>query len=126
MTRCCEKNEEFSIISIIGISENNCRHGCVVAKKSGKVGSPRKVFCGCDNTKTFPHIHLILLANPGETVRKRLLLYLNRKFEKAGYGAKGNINIQEAYDVNGLVRYVLYQSKNIRTVEYNKLCVLSE
>ena len=126
MTRFCEKNENYSIISIIGISENNCRHGCVVPKKSGKAGRPRKVFSGCDNIKVLPHIHMIMLANPGETARKGLLLYLNEKFEKAGYGAKGNVNIQEVYDINGLVRYVLYQSKHIRTVEYNKSCVLSK
>ena len=124
INRFCKKNEDYSVIAIIGISENDCHKGHIVSVRRGKVGRPRKEFLGTDGDVP-PHIHIILLANPGETFRKKLRCYLNEKFSKAGFGASGNVCIKNVYETVGLVKYVLFQCKHIRTVEHNKANMLN-
>lgn len=117
LERYCNSNG-YSVCAIIGISQHSCRNGIVHAEKSTKGrGRPQKVFSGSE--ATLPHLHIILLANPCETIRKDFLAYLNRKAERSGHANRDNVNIKTVYDTRGILEYVLRQSIAIRTVEIN-------
>lgn len=117
LTRLCER-KGYSCKAIIGASENNPHTGKVVRVKTGKCGRPKNTFVR-DNgimrpTMTDPHIHIVLIANPAETVAQALVKHLNTKYGKRVAWAK---DCSDYYDT--AVDYLKRQSLKVRYAECN-------
>ncbi|MBR0088608.1 MAG: hypothetical protein IJP94_02075 [Clostridia bacterium] len=114
--RCPKKG--YTCKAIIGVSENNPHTGEVTTcAKAGKRGRPKKEFVRTNGvmqpTKTDPHIHIIIYAEPAETVAKEVATRLNAKYGRGKRIAwvKNCGGYTEA-----ATRYILRQSIKIRTV----------
>ena len=102
---------------VIGVSENNPHTGEISTAKTGKRGRPRKEFVRTNGTMqpttTAPHIHIIIYAEPAETVAKEIAARLNAKYGKGKRVAW--VKNCGGY-VQTAARYILKQSIKIRTV----------
>lgn len=71
LNRLC-KRKGYSCRVMIGVSENNPHTGKVTGARTGKPGRPKNIFVRGNGvmrpTTTDPHIHIVLIANPAETV----------------------------------------------------------
>jgi len=104
------KNNGYSCICYAGVSENDHDAGQIRCGKQGK-----KVFIAYENADEItidPHIHIILLANPGETVAKLTRAYFARK------GIEAYHYRCDDYSMSAIV-YAMRQSKKCRTIACN-------
>lgn len=101
------KNNGYSCICYAGVSENDPDTGQVQCGKQGKKG-----FITCqdaDRITIDPHIHIVLLANPGETIAKLTCAYFAKK------GIKSRHYPCDSYSLRAIV-YAIRQSKKCRTI----------
>lgn len=107
----------YTCSAIIGISENNPHTGEVTTAKTGKRGRPRKVFVRTNGTmqpvKTEPHLHIVIRAEPAETLAKEVASYLNRTYGKGKRVAW--VKNCGGY-VEAVTHYIIKQSLKIRTI----------
>ena len=119
LTRLCER-KGYSCKAIIGASENNPHTGKVVRVKTGKCGRPKNTFVRDSGimrpTMTDPHIHIVLIANPAETVAQALVKHLNTKYGKRVTWAK-ECRTKEHFE--NAISYLKRQSLKIRYAEIN-------
>ena len=110
--------KSYACLAIIGVSQHCGKIGSVQPKKlqTGR-GRPHKVFTGSETTA--PHLHIILLGCPCDTLRKEIQAFFNGKATMRGRAYQGNVNITSVSNTKCLVAYVLRQSSAIRTVEVN-------
>lgn len=117
LNRLC-KRKGYSCRVMIGVSENNPHTGKVTGTRTGKPGRPKNIFVRGNGvmrpTTTDPHIHIVLIANPAETVAQALVKHLNTKYGKRVAWAK---DCSDYYDT--AVDYLKRQSLAIRRVEWN-------
>ena len=91
LERLC-RQRNYSCIVIIGVSRHNGKLGKVKpSKKKGSRGRPRKVFSGAGTTA--PHLHILIVACPCETVRKELQENFNKKAIARGRDYLHNISV---------------------------------
>jgi hypothetical protein len=129
LERYAKRHGDYAILAIIAISQNDARHGAVLPQHTSRRGRPSKVFTPNNEENVgmaCPHIHIVLVANPCDTIRKDLQRYLNGKFERMSGECGGNVNVSNVYDIDGLLSYVLSQSVSVRTVEINPLGILNK
>lgn len=106
LQRTCAK-KEHNCLCYIGVSEIDHQTGKISCGKRGKkecLNTP-----GMKTKKVSPHIHIILLANPAETLSKMILKYFSRK------GISGYHKCCDDYLANA-IPYVMEQSSLCRTV----------
>lgn len=106
LQRICAK-KEHNCLCYIGVSEIDHQTGKISCGKRGKkecLSTP-----GMKTKKVSPHIHIILLANPAETLSKMILKYFSRK------GISGYHKCCDDYLANA-IPYVMEQSSLYRTV----------
>lgn len=124
LTRLCER-KGYSCKATIGISENNPHTGKVTRVKTGKRGRPKNTFVRDSGimrpTMTDPHIHIVLVANPAETVAQALVKHLNAKYGKRVTWAK---ECRTKEHLENAINYLKKQSLKIRYAEINSTLFL--
>lgn len=108
LQRNCAK-KAYNCLCYIGVSEINHQTGKISCGKRGK--KEISAYAGMKCRQVNPHIHIILLSNPAETLSKSILEYFTRK------GISGYHKCCDEYIVNA-VPYVMEQSSACRTVAY--------
>lgn len=112
-----QKRKGYTCEAIIGVSENNPHTGEVTSAKTGKRGRPKKEFVRTNGTmqptKTEPHLHIVIHAEPSETVAKEIAAYLNSTYGKGKRIAW--VKNCGSY-IETVTRYIIKQSLKIRTV----------
>lgn len=106
LQRNCTK-KAHNCLCYIGVSEFHHETGKISCGKRGKkefLNTP-----GMKAKKVSPHIHIILLSNPAETLSKMILKYFSRK------GISGYHKCCDDYLANA-IPYVMEQSSLCRTV----------
>ena len=112
LKKMCERNEGYSAIAIGGVSENSKENGRFeLGYRNERVFVPDKG----SKIKYMPvHIHLCILANPGETIAQNLVKYFTKKHGSKILWCKPLKN--EMHLIN-MGPYILYQSRKYRTVK---------
>ncbi|MBE6806690.1 MAG: hypothetical protein E7527_01565 [Ruminococcaceae bacterium] len=108
--RLCEK-KDYSCLGIMGISENDKDQGSVQVGYRGYkrfVGNSKQVY------KTNPHIHMVTLANPGESISRQITSWFTHNS-----GGKNAFHNNCNHYLPTAVHYLMAQSKKFRTVMYN-------
>lgn len=117
LTRLCER-KGYSCKATIGISENNPKTGKVTGKRTGKRGRPQNVFVydrpNMLHKRVNPHIHVVMVANPAETIAQTLVKYL---IDKYGEKAARYEDCSEFFDT--AMAYLKKQSLKTRYAESN-------
>ena len=106
LQRNCVK-KAHNCLCYIGVSEHHHETGKISCGKQGKkefLNTP-----GMKAKKVSPHIHIILLSNPAETLSKMILKYFSRK------GISGYHKCCDDYLATA-IPYVMQQSSLCRTV----------
>lgn len=111
-------NQNYYINAFIGLSQLNLRYGDNEFADNGKPGRNSiirvpKPYLNAKKKLDEPwHLHILLEANPGETVGQELVTYLNKKFKRE-IAYKHRVN-------DGFFAYVMKQSGFIRYVVENR------
>lgn len=111
-------NSDYYINAFIGMSDFNIRHGnheYADNKKPGKnklVKVPKKHRDAEHRMKEPWHIHLLIEANPGETVGVIITKYLNKKI-KRGFALRVKVD-------RGHFKYAMKQCEKMRFVEEHR------
>ena len=121
--RLCKK-KGYSCKAIIGISKNNPHTGSITTEKTGKRGRPPRKFeresTAMSPTLVDAHLHIIIFANPADTIATDLRDHLNNKYKgKVAWPKECTTYVDVA------VNYLIKQSLKIRTVEYDRNDILS-
>lgn len=111
-------NQNYYINAFIGLSQLDIRYGYYEFADNGKPGRNRLV--RRPKPRLFAHkylnqpwhLHILIEANPGETVGQELVNYLNKKFKR-------EIAYKHRID-NGFFAYAMKQSGFIRYVVENR------
>lgn len=108
--RECKRNN-YSCISFIGVSENDSDEGMIQVGVRG--AKQFTSFLGKKSEKS-PHLHIIVLATPGETLSKYIRDYLNRN-------QKSNCCWSKCCDeyLDNVVPYVMRQCRKYRVASCN-------
>lgn len=108
-------NKEYFINAFIGISNLNIRHGSFKYKETKSTGKnvfkivPKNKYKGRIEECIEPwHLHILIEANPAETIGEIIVDYLNKKFDR-------KIAQKKKID-NGFFTYALKQSRYQRFV----------
>lgn len=116
ITNECKRNN-YACLVLIGISENESDKSCFVS--SGYRG--RKAVItegGFPATQVPPHLHILILANPGATISTMIEKYLNKRHRTHFKGNTCWLEHCEDYLTN-VFHYVMKQSKKYRVVSHN-------
>lgn len=109
-----KRNKDYYINAFIGASQLNIRYGDYAYTDNGKPGRNSlirvpKPYLNASKKFNEPwHVHLLLEANPGETIGQELVNYFNKKFKR-------EIARKKKVDA-GFFAYVMKQSGFIRYV----------
>ena len=112
LSRYIKKCKDYSVIAIICTSKNDIRRGVVITENNGCKGGQRIVFRPIDandNTEVGPHMHITVLANPGETIANGVFDYLEEH-------QAGKVFKRRCINPEGALVYSLGQSLCVRTV----------
>lgn len=110
-------NKDYYVNVFIGISQLNIRYGYYKYANNGKPGRNKlvRVAKRHKNPKLIEepwHLHILIEANPGETIGEQIVDYFNKKFKR-------NIAYKKKVD-DGFFAYVMKQSGFIRYVVENR------
>ena len=109
-----KNNKDYFVNAFIGISQLDIRHGFYEYESNGKPGRNKLVRVpkrhkNAEKLLHQPwHLHILIEANPGETICEQVVDYFNKKFKR---------NIAHKRPINkGFFPYVMKQSGFIRYV----------
>lgn len=81
LKRTCTKHG-YACICYAGVSEHHHDDGSIIC---GKRGKKKFIFSESQQSEIDPHIHILLYANPAETLSKKTLAYFKRRGKPKGY-----------------------------------------
>lgn len=129
--RLSQKNG-WACKAIIVASEHRIESHKPVIESNGKKGRPIKRFIPKNNKyvkKVQPHLHIIALANPAETLTSKIVQNINKRHRKKyTYCRKRTISFKrEVYgDQNYYIGYVMHQMTSYRAVDFDEQGILDD
>lgn len=122
-TRLAKRNN-WSCKAVIVASKHSLKLHYVKFMKSGDKGRPTKKFfkkCKWKNTKNIqPHLHILVYANPAETLTCKIVNNINSRYKKKyTYCKKRTISRKRPVygDQNYYTGYVMHQATSCRYVD---------
>ncbi len=122
--RHCE-SKNYSYIAYIGVSRHNPKAGDIRVSKSGKREFVQTNFDEC--ASALPHLHILILANPGRSVADVVVKYLAKKHPDFYERTKKNPAHRKKCDAyyENAINYVMSQCDRHR-ISYNNVTSLNE
>ena len=125
------KKNNWSCKAIIAISEHALSNCIPVIERNGKKGRPVKKFLPkykeIGIKKKQPHLHILVYANPAETLASQIVENINKRYRKRyTYCRKHTISRKKPVDTNQnyYIGYVMHQSTSYRGVDIDECGIL--
>lgn len=114
----------FSCVMFAGISQRDPKLGEVYFERSGApIYIPHKELENSEDSFTRPHLHIILLANPGHEITGIIMEYFKKRhydyFERTGNSPI--VRHQRDDSLGATVHYAMRQSEKFRTFHFNAI-----
>lgn len=112
------KKKGYKVDLLIGVSKNNPYSGHIETIKTGKAGRPKKIFKldTTFNPDDCPdlHLHMLLTAEPADTVANEIIDYLKKRHKKSVCWKKDCSDYKDT-----ALEYIEKQALTTRTLKYD-------
>ncbi len=131
-TKRIAKRNNWACKAMIVVSEHSLKNCAPVIEKNSNKGRPKRIFLPKNKIigikKKQPHLHILVYANPAETITSQIVRNINERHRrKYTYCKKRTISRKKPVtdDSNYYIGYVMHQMTSYRSVDVDNNEILS-